>query len=1020
MATERQLIERMREAGRTYLRKNPGAFGGGIDPNTGIRFVGGKRVSVLSEQEKQQQAADITAAKTAAKAAAAKAAAAIKAKTEAEARIRKKRAANEFLNTIKLKQIDKARKIKNRKFLQTETSPKVYRINPKDIAGRTGTLTRAMDIGGGEMQDFVVRYVDGKIVSSTPIGIPIKQTKRFKQRDKIQREVERQKKEALKELEKEKPIRGRILPLSTIPIIPRKKLKKGFISAIDFVSGGALTERNLNKRGEKINEDIENFNKRFGNRELTEEEARAAQSISESLRKKEENLSKDRDKLASSAKSKIAGFISPIEKRRIKEEEEKLAERSLGSAEKKLSKINLEIEKKSKKKDIISKINLRGLRSQKKDLEGRIKLLKVGEFPKPKVFAGEFPIIPAVNIPSGIRTVKFIGTQKKGKGGKVITDLVFKTDKGRVGIAKGVSVTKGEKTASVVLGRSGKLAFKFPTRKAKVVSVRSFIGKEVAMTKATQVALKTKIKVLSKAKKVGTITKIKKNINALQQVGVGKVASVKGKKFIKPFIKFPTGKIGKAKAKGILMDDFASISAIFTKKELSLIVGKSITRAGAKSRFIGLIKGTTKPGKKFILSATDKQQFGKALRKVVSATSAALSQSKEVSGLTKAGAIVSAYRIAAEKAKEKPVKIKPIVKVKKKPKPIPPKPTPAPKPIVKAPGRITRRAKAKVPKKPKVKAKIKAPVKVKARIKRPSRKPVQFIKAKAKQKQEQELLLRLRQKLKQRQKLQQKLTQKLTQKQQTKLKQKILQIQKQILKLGNIAGVPFPTLARIRGLKIPKRRKKRKRKVVKPTKKKLQAYSVYARPLRKSKKAKRPKLIKVSKVPLRKKRAKDMRNYIVDTSLSRTAKIKKTKGKPKPPKLKIPSGYAKRTSKKFRRFRVIKGKRRKLPKGKVIEKSKSLLDTKQEKKKITLRKRIKQITKKPTKRKIIKRKITMARRKQMLSNLAKARRVRAANLGRQPPIRRTPQITMARRKQMLSNLAKARAIRAANLRRKRR
>ena len=36
-------IVKMSEAGKRYLRKHPGAFGGGIDPETGIRFSKGKR-----------------------------------------------------------------------------------------------------------------------------------------------------------------------------------------------------------------------------------------------------------------------------------------------------------------------------------------------------------------------------------------------------------------------------------------------------------------------------------------------------------------------------------------------------------------------------------------------------------------------------------------------------------------------------------------------------------------------------------------------------------------------------------------------------------------------------------------------------------------------------------------------------------------------------------------------------------------------------------------------------------------
>ncbi len=153
---------------------------------------------------------------------------------------------------------------------------------------------------------------------------------------------------------------------------------------------------------------------------------------------------------------------------------------------------------------------------------------------------------------------------------------------------------------------------------------------------------------------------------------------------------------------------------------------------------------------------------------------------------------------------------------------------------------------------------------------------------------------------------------------------------------------------------IPRRVKKRR-----PSKRPLkrpQSFSVLARPLKRTKKRRKPRLIKVSKVPLTKQRAKDLRNYITDTSLGRTARIRPTKGKPTTPKLKVPKAYSRRTSKKFRRYRVVKGKKVPLVKGRVIERRKHLLDTVQEKKQITLRRRIAQISKPPKKRKITKRK----------------------------------------------------------------
>ncbi len=217
---------------------------------------------------------------------------------------------------------------------------------------------------------------------------------------------------------------------------------------------------------------------------------------------------------------------------------------------------------------------------------------------------------------------------------------------------------------------------------------------------------------------------------------------------------------------------------------------------------------------------------------------------------------------------------------------------------------------------------------------------------------------------------------------------------------------------------VPPRLKAKKRKPTRRRKKK-QSYKVLARPLKRRKGQKRPKLIKVSKVPLSKQAAKDLRAYIADTSLARTARIKRTKGKPKRPRLKVPKGYAKRTVKKFRTYQIIKGKRKPLPKGKVIERSRNLLDTRQEKRKIGVRRRIKQITRKPVKRKITRTKTIRRRttiRPKRIST--KGRNTNKPLPRRKSSTRLTRRQTPTRRDQMLKNLAKGRRVLAAKRRRR--
>ncbi len=145
-------------------------------------------------------------------------------------------------------------------------------------------------------------------------------------------------------------------------------------------------------------------------------------------------------------------------------------------------------------------------------------------------------------------------------------------------------------------------------------------------------------------------------------------------------------------------------------------------------------------------------------------------------------------------------------------------------------------------------------------------------------------------------------------------------------------------------------RKKKKPFKKKPITKK-QAFNVFARPLKKIGQKKKPKLIKVNKKPLTKERAKDLGSSVVDTSLSRRFKIKPTGGKPKKGVLKAPSRNFDKTKRKFRNFRIVKGKRVPLRNTFIEKRGRALLDTRGEKQGITLRRRIKQLNAKAKKSK---------------------------------------------------------------------
>ncbi|KKK61970.1 hypothetical protein LCGC14_3009020 [marine sediment metagenome] len=132
----------------------------------------------------------------------------------------------------------------------------------------------------------------------------------------------------------------------------------------------------------------------------------------------------------------------------------------------------------------------------------------------------------------------------------------------------------------------------------------------------------------------------------------------------------------------------------------------------------------------------------------------------------------------------------------------------------------------------------------------------------------------------------------------------------------------------------------------KKVKVKKQAFNVFGKPV------KGKKLIKLNKKPLSRSAAKDLGSKLVDTSLSRRFKIKETRGKPSKSN-RVSSGNFSRTKNKFRDFRIVKGKRIPLKNTFIEKKGKPLLDTRGEKKGITLRRRL-----------------------AMLDNLKKARRVK--------------------------------------------
>ena len=175
----------------------------------------------------------------------------------------------------------------------------------------------------------------------------------------------------------------KIIKKNLIPI--KAPFTKGIETAVDIISGGYLTERSIDKKQIIINQDVENFNKKFGGRELTESQFKEANRISKAIETKEENLIKERDKLAKSLRSKVGNILyGQIGARRLTSEERsdliKSNEPFIEKQKLRIEKINKKIlqESKRKEKGAISKFKLKRWKDEIRGANGEIQRLKEG------------------------------------------------------------------------------------------------------------------------------------------------------------------------------------------------------------------------------------------------------------------------------------------------------------------------------------------------------------------------------------------------------------------------------------------------------------------------------------------------------------------------------------------------------------------------------------------------------------------------------------------------------------------
>lgn len=789
------------------------------------------------------------------------------------------------------------------------------------------------------------------------------------------------------------------------------RITKRILNVADIVSGGFLTERNINKDQATLNNRVIKFNNKFGGIELSEEDFKKAETEQKFIDSEQAKINKRIDSLATSKRDSIRDWLIKLKlsensPRLTVAQQEQIVKARLEDKKiqadiiKNKPQINIlegEINKRNKiinnlqgKKDrtLLEDIKLIRNRNLNNTDQTSIAILK-HERPQ-RIIAGTVAIGGA-RIPSSISQISFVGAQKVGKGGRIVTDIIFRTKKGTMGFARGVSVIKKGKTISVIAGRFGKVSVKLLKGKRRLRGIRSFVGVEKVVSKSakfTTQQLRRIAKFTQQQKKKGVLRIIRTNIRGLQQAGLGRIRTVKGKKFFHPTIRFPSGKISTKLARGIDIDDFASVAAVLTKKEISLIIGKTITFKGGKAEFIGLIKSLKSGAKLGTFTISQKQQLSKATQKLFSSVAAAVAKA-EKSGVATTRALKLAGAVAIL-SKAKPVSA-----------------------VV-----LSRRARVAL-------ARTKARQRVVTRVIKPkitSRTQLVAARKKSKMLQKRRQVLITRQRTlqsqinTQRNKTKQITRQKTTQKAKQKAKQKVelvlrqLQTQKQKLQTKQkqitkqILRVPtFVTQIGTPRIIIPFKRKKGIIRKKKPLKKPVQVFDVFGKS--------RGKFVKLNVKPLTRGDALSKGAFAIDRTTSRTFKIK-PKGKSRTPGvlLKGERNYFKRQGFKLREVRIKKGRKFKL-KNKYIEKVGHAIDSAGERSGLSIAKLLKQQRKKrkrltPLKaRKILrdrkirgraltrkqkvlfraragikKRKITPSQRKVLIKRLVKARRVRMKNL----------------------------------------
>ena len=767
------------------------------------------------------------------------------------------------------------------------------------------------------------------------------------------------------------------LPKKVKEDLPKRlRRRKPFVETkigkvVDLISLGAVTKKGFRKQQEEINKDIQSFNKEFGNEELSEQSFNQAIERKKQIERKQRELEKSQETFETTTKGKVKKFLE--------EKKEKISEKLQTSRDKRILRIFERNDIEPTSQNIANANLILDKKDREFNQEFGLLLFASGFVPSATVgVTGKVAIkTPKVSKTQSLRKTKeqirkfkkvqqkLADFEKNLKKPKTISlqKKKFSLDPSPEQLKRILDTRKRLNKFQKKLGTQKKRIEFQKIQKKKIIKRREIFRKTTKqLEKEKQLQKQKQLRKRKIIKRRKIFKKTQEDLGIQQQIR--KFQKEKAKKIIerrKRFRKFQE----KTEKKLKVLENKKTKRILARRKKL--IKFKKLSSSSQKTRQVllkspqGFKVRITESIKR--MSPQQRSKLNKVLKNLrKKVDNKRFNVNKELLKQSKKVKLTKIQKLSLKRGRENLQKIKKTrkeignkieqtsneqVKVNKKIKTL--ERNKAPKGQIKA-----QKLKQRKLKKQKVKQKI-TQKSIQKKINKLRNNSLSSILALNLFNQVGKSKLTQKERLKQLQK-EKSLTdqvQRLRQLQKQKQKQKLRKLQKQ--KQKQKLRKKIRTRKRIR-LKIPKGRKKG----LKKKKAKKGGYNVFAKPLRKKKGKKKIRLIQINVAPIKKNRAKDLRNYLVDQSLSRQGKIKSVNVKPKKPHLKVPRGYGKRTKRKFRTYKIRKGKRVALSKGRVIERGEKgrnfLLDTRSEKKGITLRKRIAQLRKeskvKPTKRKV--------------------------------------------------------------------